>query len=316
MSQPGLLITCYGLAIVLSSLFGGYLPSLLSLTHVRMQLMLSFVGGLMLGVGLLHMLPHSYVETGSLDQTLLWVLIGLLGMFFLIRTFHFHHHGPAVDESHDDALADHHAHADGCCGGHTHGTPSLNALSWTGVAFGLAVHTFIDGIALAAAVVADVVHRPGGWPAGFGVFMAILLHKPLDALSITSLMEAGGWTRRGQQIVNAGFALMCPLGAGLFLAGAGRWGGPPHQLVGTALAISAGVFLCISLSDLLPEVQFHRHDRLKLSTALILGVICAYGMRFLEPEHAHAVAEPAAASSSHDHAAEAGAGGHRHAAGE
>ncbi len=152
-------------------------------------------------------------------------------------------------------------------------------------------------------MVADVAHRPGGWPAGFDVFLAILLHKPLDALSITSLMQAGGWTRRSQQIVNAGFALMCPLGAGLFLAGTDRLREQPHQLVGTALAISAGVFLCISLSDLLPEVQFHRHDRLKLSAALILGVLCAYGMRFLEPEHAHAAAAPATASSAHEHGA-------------
>ena len=98
MSQPGTLIGVYSLMIVASSLFGGVLPSVLSLTHVRTQLMLSFVGGLMLGVGLWHMLPHSYVETGSLDKTLIWTLAGLLGMFFLIRTFHFHQHGPAATE--------------------------------------------------------------------------------------------------------------------------------------------------------------------------------------------------------------------------
>ena len=119
------------------------------------------------------------------------------------------------------------------------------------------------------------------------MFLAILLHKPLDALSITSLMQAGGWTRRMQQAVNGGFALMCPLGAGAFLVFADRMVDQPHQLVGTALAISAGVFLCISLSDLLPEVQFHRHDRLKLSTTLILGVLVAYGMRYVEPAHLH-----------------------------
>jgi zinc and cadmium transporter len=149
------------------------------------------------------------------------------------------------------------------------------------------LHTFIDGIALSAAVIADSTHRPGAWPAGMGVFLAILLHKPLDALSITSLMQAGGWSRRMQQLVNGGFALMCPLGAWAFLAFADRMAEHPHQLVGTALAISAGVFLCISLSDLLPEVQFHRHDRLKLSATLVLGVLVAYGMRYLEPAHLH-----------------------------
>ena len=28
---------------------------------------------------------------------------------------------------------------------------------------------------------------------GLGVFLAIALHKPLDALPITSMMQAGGW---------------------------------------------------------------------------------------------------------------------------
>jgi zinc and cadmium transporter len=40
-----------------------------------------------------------------------------------------------------------------------------------------------------------------------------------------------------------------------------------------ALAFSAGTFLCIALSDLLPELQFHSHDRLKLSVALLAGVV-------------------------------------------
>ena len=48
----------------------------------------------MLGVGLLHLLPHSAAETGSLDQTMYAVLAGLLTMFFLIRIFHVHQHGP------------------------------------------------------------------------------------------------------------------------------------------------------------------------------------------------------------------------------
>ena len=51
--------------------------------------------------------------------------------------------------------------------------------------------------------------------------------------------------------------------------------------------MSAGVFICISLSDLLPEVQFHSHDRLKLSAALLLGIVTAWAIGFLEPAHTH-----------------------------
>ncbi len=106
-------------------------------------------------------------------------------------------------------------------------------------------------------------------------------------MSITSLMVASGWSSRARALVNIAFALMCPLGAALFFWGVERVAGDSGLLVGAALAFSAGVFLCISLSDLLPEVQFHSHDRGKLTGALLLGIVLAYGIGILEPEHAH-----------------------------
>jgi hypothetical protein len=59
------------------------------------------------------------------------------------------------------------------------------------------------------------------------------------------------------------------------------------MVVGCALAFAAGVFLCISLADLLPEVTFHTHDRMRLTTFLLLGVTLAYGIGYLEPVHSH-----------------------------
>jgi zinc and cadmium transporter len=57
---------------------------------------------------------------------------------------------------------------------------------------------------------------------------------------------------------------------------------PTSPLLAYALAFSAGTFLCISLSDLLPELQFHDHDRVKLSIALIAGLALAMGVGKLE----------------------------------
>jgi zinc and cadmium transporter len=59
-----------------------------------------------------------------------------------------------------------------------------------------------------------------------------------------------------------------------------------NQVTGAALAFSAGTFLFIALSDLLPEVQFHRHDRVPLSLALVFGVVLMGGIALLEP-HDH-----------------------------
>jgi len=55
-----------------------------------------------------------------------------------------------------------------------------------------------------------------------------------------------------------------------------------HQLIGFALAFSAGTFIFIALSDLLPEVQFHRHDRVPLFLALLVGVLFMGFIAWLE----------------------------------
>ena len=283
--QAYLLIVVYSVLIVSGSLIGGWLPSRINLTHIRMQATLSFVGGLMLGIALLHLLPHGVVQCNSLDLVIGSTLFGLLFMFFLIRTFHFHQHGPTTHE-HDEHHCHHPDH------GHTDEDGGVHELSWTGVALGLSIHTLIDGIALGTAVMADAAHETKSVFYGLGVFLAVLFHKPLDALSITTLMVAAGWPARICQLVNFGFALMCPLGAVvavLMVNGLAGVDVNQSRFIGMVLGFSAGVFLCISLSDLLPEVQFHRHDRLKLSTALLLGVAAAYAIGLIEGEHAHAI---------------------------
>ena len=75
----GVLMTVIGL-VVLASLVGGFVPYTFRLTHTRLQMLLSFVGGTLIGVGVLHMLPHSTLELGSIDISVTAVLAGLVGM--------------------------------------------------------------------------------------------------------------------------------------------------------------------------------------------------------------------------------------------
>jgi zinc and cadmium transporter len=284
------ILLVYCLLVALASLAGGLLPSLVKLTHRRMQFVMSFVGGLMLGVALLHLLPHSLAEQGSMDRTATWTLGGLLTMFLLIRVFHVHahEHGDTSDVS--DNRHHHHEHAHGGpCDHHAHDhvPAAQHPFSWLGLAFGLSLHTLIDGVALGAAVAAEAHEQHGVALFGLGTFLAVALHKPLDALSITSLMAAGGWKKSDVLLANLAFAIMCPLGAIAFVSGLAGMIADQHIAIGCALAFAAGVFLCISLADLLPEVAFHAHDRLKLTFALFLGIALAWGIGFLEPRHSH-----------------------------
>ena len=282
-----ILLTLYCICVAGASLLGGALPGLVKLTHRRMQFMMSFVGGLMLGVALLHLVPHAYVELSSIDRLVGWTLGGLLTMFLLIRVFHVHahEHGDTSD------VAGHHDHVhDGPCEHHHEPrdpATGQHPFSWLGLALGLSLHTLIDGLALGAAVMAEAHAAHGFALFGLGTFLAVALHKPLDALSITSLMSAGGWSRSAIQLANLLFALMCPLGAIAAYFGLSGLLGHGHAALGMALAFAAGVFLCIALADLLPEVAFHAHDRLWLTFALFLGIALAWAIGLIEPEHAH-----------------------------
>jgi zinc and cadmium transporter len=96
------------------------------------------------------------------------------------------------------------------------------------------------------------------------------------------------------------FSLAIPLGVLVFYFGLTSPAvGTSSTLIGAyALAFSAGTFLCIASSDLLPELQFHQHDRGILSAALLTGLAIAIGVAELETatgDHNHALPPAAAA---------------------
>jgi zinc and cadmium transporter len=118
--------------------------------------------------------------------------------------------------------------------------------------------------------------------AGLGVALVVILHKPFDAMAISALMAAGGSSRLSRHVLNGLFALASPIGAFLFFFGAGHFAGSDTVFLGSALAFCAGTFLCIASSDLLPELQFHSHDRFKLSVALLAGLGVAIVIKYFE----------------------------------
>jgi hypothetical protein len=141
----------------------------------------------------------------------------------------------------------------------------------------------IDGLAMAAAVAAGSGTHSGSL--GLGTALAVILHKPFGALAIATLMVSSRTSRRSQCLVNLVFALVTPLGTLAFFAGAGHLVHSHPAWVGAALAFCAGTFLCIAGADLLPELQFHAHDRVKLSLALLAGV--AVAVLIVRFGHAH-----------------------------
>lgn len=265
---------------------GGWLPLVLRPTHIRLQTYLSFASGVMLGAAVCHMLPEAARLAPNLWPSL--ALGGLLVLFFLERFLAFHQH-EIGDDAHGhthaaEAASPSVAHARSPVGVHEHGPEAQRAaggrprLYWPTALVGLSIHTLIGGFALASAVVVDA--DGAGW-VGLSVFLATALHKPADSLTITSLMISEGTERRTAHLVNLVFALVIPLGVLLYFAAEKLVSISQSRYSGAALGFSAGTFLTIALSDLMPELQFHQHDRVKLSLALLAGVAVMFASALL-----------------------------------
>ena len=278
----------------MSSLAGGFIVSRIKFTHTGLQILLSFVGGLMLSVAILHLLPHAVLELEDDTQTASQaVLVGIVVTFILLRAFHVHQHGThnESDEGHDHDHQCHHPE-------HTHTTASedpdhcevhSSRFSWIGLFVGLGIHALIDGIAISAIVLESRAHDGDSslFP-GLAMAAALILHKSLDSMSVISVMKSSGWDQKTINLCNLAFAAISPLG--IYIAGYGlgaMTGDANTVLLGWTFGFTAGCFLTIALSDILPELTFHSHDRLKLTAALIAGMLLGMTLQSLEPDHNH-----------------------------
>ncbi len=265
----------YTLAILGGALAGGALP--LVGRWSRSDTLLSFSAGVMLGASFFHMLPEAVEGAGR--TALPFVAVGFLVLWFMERFVLVHacaEPGPDADEvdggaevaaSAVEAGAHVHAHV------HVHGDGTGCEVHTMGLAafVGLSIHTLIDGFALGASSSRAEL--------GLLVFLAILAHKIPNAFSLSAILRHEGYSRGRALAMNAAFALTIPLGAGLYLL--------LRDLVHVdtftsyALAASAGTFLHLAFSDILPDVHRRNGARPSHGLALLVGLGAMWGLRFV-----------------------------------
>jgi len=261
------------------SLAGGLLPLAVRATHARVQVYLSLSAGVMLGAAFFHMLPHaSRLVPGRFGA---WAALGVVGLYFVQRFIAPHSHAGEHGHNHPHRPAG--AHETELASPRSAGTftPEITAhevSAWTAF-LGLSVHSVMDGVALAGAIAHAAEHSK----LALLVFLAVVVHKPADSLTISSLMIQIGSTRTSAVMLQLAFALLVPLGGVLLYTSSHLVGASlQSSLTGAVLAVSAGTFICIALGDLLPEVQFHAHDRFKLGGAMLAGLLIMMLATFLE----------------------------------
>ena len=258
----------YALVVALLSLVGAAAPLRFQPTHARLQLYLSAAAGALLGAALFHLLPESSEYIGA--DFGLPMAAGIVAIFLLQRYVAPHSHESSVLVE-DGPPA--HAH-------HDHGSGANERLHATGPFLGslvailaLSIHSFLDGVAIGAV---SGTAGPAGSAMIMSVFLSVLIHKPMDGLSVSVLLLSAGTKRRTLWLIQIIYAALVPVGAGAFILTRG-WISQALEgpFLGYTLAFSAGTFCSIALTDLLPELHFHKHDRNKLSAAMLgsMGVM-------------------------------------------
>lgn len=242
-------------------------------SHTRTQIFISLVAGFILGMAIFHLMPQGYHNISGPDafeKTIQMVALGIVLMVCLLVASHYHVHdvGQTSGEV-DDSTRENHAQL-----GHV-ALPSVLAMS-----LGLGLHIVYEGLGIGASVVEGTDVRSQLLP-GLAVFLAVLLHKPLDTYSIVGLMRVTGFARRQRIQANLFFSLLGPVSMIVVFLGLNALSGN-ETIVGYVLAFTSGVFLCIALTDLLPELSFHSGERVKLLAALCIGFGLAFGLYLFE----------------------------------
>jgi zinc and cadmium transporter len=265
-------LVLYTGAILAGALAGGSLPLLGR--SARSDLGLSFSAGVMLGAAFLHMLPEAMAGGG--ERVVPFVLVGFLALHLLERFVLVHlcaEPGPNARLAaraaavHGTETPQAHVHGDGTgCDVHTMGLTAF---------VGMSLHTAVDGFALGAATASTGV--------GFLVFLAILAHKVPSSFSLSAILRDEGWSRGRTLAMNAVFALMVPVGAGIYLVAARL--ADASSFTAYALAASAGTFLHLALSDILPDLHRRGGSRLLVTGAMLAGIGLMWALRFLHAGH-------------------------------
>ncbi len=248
--DPDWLKAIGALAVLLLALAGGFLPTRLrgqaGAAH-WLSLGNAFAGGIFLGAGLLHLLPHAHeafnhlaeVHAGEHVHVFPWAML-LAAAGFLLILFIEKVAPPRQDFDEprmvDEALGHHH-HA---VGNSTYPAVLLVALS---------MHAFFAGLALGAIEEGAQI---------LAVLVAILAHKLMESFALGVTLVGSSYTRRRVNQLIVVFSLVTPAGivAGM-LAMHGLHGGHVEWAEAVFNALAAGTFLYIASMDILVEV-FHR----------------------------------------------------------
>ena len=200
--------------------------------------LIGFSAGALIGSAFLHILPEALQKTNS-TAVFYYLILGIILFFLMERYLHWRH-----------------CHDENC---------RIHAFTYLNL-FGEAFHNFIDGMAIAASFIISI-------KLGITTTLAIILHEIPKEMGNFGVLIYGGFNRKKALFYNFISALMAVIGAiaGYFIADFA------HDFSSFIMPLTAGGFIYIAMSDLIPEV----HKEINQKRATLAFIAFLFGILFI-----------------------------------
>ncbi|OGY55111.1 MAG: hypothetical protein A2912_00505, partial [Candidatus Buchananbacteria bacterium RIFCSPLOWO2_01_FULL_40_23b] len=221
-------------------------------------ILVSLAIGALLGDAFIHLIPETFAE---MDATMTGLLIigGILLFLIFEKILHWHHHLSGEGTSYCDQ---------GICkpGDKIHPVGHIVIVSD-------GVHNFLDGIIIGASYLVGV-------EIGIATTIAVVLHEIPQEIGDFGVLLHAGFSKTKALLVNLFSALLAIVGAIVVLL----LNESAEAIVRWFVPISAGGFIYIAASDLIPEmhkVKEAKHSLLQIA-AILIGVSAMFLLLFIE----------------------------------
>ena len=226
------------LAVSLGAFVSALLGAWLAMRAVRYVGVIIAVGaGIRIGAAFFNLIPESVDHLGSIDAAMLVTAVGFLAFYALDKVTSLHVGHETASELDHDAVSHQHIGVVG--------------------ASGMGIHSFLDGVVLAAALTA-------GGALGIIIAVVVIIHRFSDGIGVVSFLLA---SRMPSNAAWRWVLLVAAAPVGGVLLGSLLT--IPDAALGVILGFFAGFFLYVGAAELLPEA--HRRDSSGVVVAATLG---------------------------------------------
>lgn len=207
----------------------------------KIMILVSFAAGSMIAVSFFDLLPEAIAEQGNVMLMMEYLVLGFVAFLLFEKALFFYH-----------------CHEENC---DRHRSVKL-------IILGDSVHNFLDGVAIAASFLVSPT-------LGIATTLAIIIHEVPQEVGDIGVLVHAGYSKSKAFAFNLLSGVFAVLGGLVGFYYLNRF----ESFIPYILALTAGGFIYIADTDLLPEIHAESDTRTKISVhslAVILGILALW----------------------------------------